>query len=120
MTLNFAFLAAAAVLIASPVAIVAAETAPVSGAALVNTTRFPNADTVVLDTDQSVVVNADGGYVRRSFTRTRILTEEGRQESQSFSVGFNRAYGTTAITLLKIVKSDGRTVALDLVKQSAE
>lgn len=93
--------------------------AVVSESKSVTPARFPNADTVVLLREQRVEVNADGGYIRKSTTRTKAVTEKGRRDLLSYETGFNVAYGYAKATALRIVKADGRVVELDPAKQSA-
>lgn len=93
--------------------------AVVSESKTVTPARFPNADTVVLSSEQRTEVNADGGYIRRSTVSTKAVTEKGRRELLSFETGFNVSYGYAKVTALDIIKADGRVVSLDPEKQSA-
>ena len=97
----------------TPVAAVVSESRDIT------TARYPNADTVVLDQVSRVVVDAEGGHVSTSVTRTKALTEKGRRELQSFETGFNLSYGSTKATGLRIFKAGGAVVTLDPAKQSA-
>src|SRR6218665_1119288 len=80
-----------------------ATAATVSDSKAVTPARFPNADTVVLSQEQRVEVNADGGYIRKSTTRTKAVTEKGRRELLSYETGFNVAYGYAKATGLRII-----------------
>lgn len=103
---------------ASP-AVDSAASAVVSVSRSVTPARYPNADVVVLETRQDVTVNPEGGYVRKSLTRTKALTEKGRRELLTFSTGFNVSYGFAKITALRVIKADGSVVTLDPEKQAA-
>lgn len=92
----------------------------VSAAQAVTPQRFPNADTVVLESIQRVEVNAEGGSVRKTSTRTKALTEKGRRDLLTYSSSFNTDYGYAKVIALRIIKPDGSVVTLDPAKQSAE
>lgn len=97
----------------------AAESATIASAAAVTPERYPNADTVVLDWVQRIEVNAEGGSVRKTSTRTKALTEKGRRDLLTYSTSFNTDYGYAKVLALRIIKPDGTVVALDPAKQSA-
>lgn len=124
MNLRLTTLAAAALALGAPLS--ASTATPSAGVAAVisesksvTPVRFPNADVVVLSQEQRVEVNAEGGYVRRSTTRTKAVTEKGRRELLSYATRFNVSYGFAKATGLRLIKADGRLVELDPAAQSA-
>ena len=125
MSFRLATLVAASLAVAvSPVLRADAASDPtvaavVSESRAVTAARFPNADTAVIAQDQRVTLDADGGYVRTSVTRTKALTEKGRRDLLTYSTGFNLSYGTIKVTALRILKPTGEIVTLDIAKQTA-
>ena len=84
MKIRFVILATGSLLVLSP-DLRALQAPPeisaiVSASEAVTPQRFPNADTVVLENVQRVEVNAEGGAVRKTLSRTKALTEKGRRD----------------------------------------
>ncbi|MEK7949299.1 DUF3857 domain-containing protein [Luteolibacter soli] len=123
MKIRYVLLASGSLLVLSPnlhaLQVPPEISAIVSAAQTITPERFPNADTVVLENIQHLDVNAEGGAVRKAFTRTKALTEKGRRDLLTFSTSFNTDYGYAKVISLKIVKPDGSVVTLDPAKQSA-
>jgi transglutaminase-like putative cysteine protease len=123
MKIRFVLLATGSLLVLSP-DLHALQAPPeissiVSASQGVTPERFPNADTVVLENIQRVEVNAEGGAVRKSLSRTKAITEKGRRDLLTYSTSFNTDYGYAKVIALRIIKPDGSVVTLDPAKQSA-
>lgn len=126
MRTRLLILASSTLLAASPeVRALQATPQPAEIAAMVSASkgvtpeRFPNADTVVLENVQRVEVNAEGGSVRKTLSRTKAITEKGRRDLLTYSTSFNTSYGYAKVISLRIIKADGSVVTLDPTKQSA-
>ncbi|HEY1120437.1 MAG TPA: DUF3857 and transglutaminase domain-containing protein, partial [Haloferula sp.] len=123
MKIRFVLLATGSLLVLSP-DLHALQAPPeisaiVSASQSVTPQRFPNADTVILENIQRVEVNAEGGSVRKSFSRTKALTEKGRRDLLTYSTSFNTDYGYAKVIALRIIKPDGSVVTLDPATQAA-
>ena len=84
----------------------------------VTAAAFPDADEVVIDSVQRTAYRPDGTYVQWEDSCSKVLTEKGRREAGSLSFPFSAAYGTVELKKLEILKPDGRTVTVDVAKQS--
>ena len=82
--------------------------------------RFPDADAVIVEDITLIEYKADGTYQTLSDTAYKILTEKGRQENSTVSLGYDAAYGTEEFTLAEIIKPTGTAVSIDLKVQSRE
>ncbi|HBF35413.1 TPA: hypothetical protein DDW35_12700, partial [Candidatus Sumerlaeota bacterium] len=68
----------------------------------------PNADEVLVDDYIRDEYNPDGTGVTWDDTLVKVLTEKGKRERQSLSFHFNEHYSDTTVTLLQIIKPDGK------------
>ncbi|MBI9021123.1 MAG: DUF3857 domain-containing protein [Verrucomicrobia bacterium] len=89
-------------------------------ASLTTPTRYPDADVVLIDDINRIQYEADGTHRYSGEVLFKILTEKGRQEKSSISMGFDAAYGSLRILHAEIIKSDGEIVEIDLEKQTRE
>ncbi|MDD3154322.1 MAG: DUF3857 domain-containing protein [Victivallaceae bacterium] len=89
----------------------------------VTSKQYPDADTVLLDDDQSVVFQKDGTSVEIDNYYVKILTEKGRREFREQRFGYSRAYEKIQVLSLGIRKPDGTILTLDpakLVREAAD
>lgn len=87
------------------------------GAAL-TAARYPDADDLLLDGRQVNRYQPDGRSESWFDYAVKVFTEKGRREQQSLSFGFNATYGTVTVTLVQILKPDGRLVEIDVPAMS--
>jgi len=83
-------------------------------------TRYPDADVVLIDDINRIQYETDGTHSYRGEVLFKILTEKGRQEKSSVTMGFDAAYGSLRLLQAEIIKPDGRIVKTDLEKQTRE
>ena len=88
-----------------------------AAAAAVSTTNYPDADCVLVDDVIHVAYQPDGTAVTWDDTAIKVLTEKGRQEMESISLGYTRPYDTVTVVRAVVVKPDGREVEVDLAAQ---
>ncbi|QHI70002.1 DUF3857 domain-containing protein [Tichowtungia aerotolerans] len=81
---------------------------------------YPDADTVLVEDIIRLSYRADGSYEYVSDVAIKILTEKGRQEEGTVTLGYDAAYGTTRFTQAEVIKPDGTIVPIDLEKQTRE
>jgi transglutaminase-like putative cysteine protease len=79
-----------------------------------------DSDLILVDDITRIRYEADGTYVYFSDSAFKILTEKGRQEKSTVSIGYDKAYGTARFTLAQIIKPDGRIIPVNLASQSRE
>lgn len=85
-----------------------------------STVNYPNADVVLVDDQTRVQYETNGTSRSISDTAFKILTEKGRQDQSSVSIGYSTAYGTARFVRAEVVKPDGRIIPVDLAAQSRE
>lgn len=79
---------------------------------------YPNADLVQVDEFALCSYRRNGTGVTWSDNYTKVLTEKGRRQKQSFSSYFLLPYTKVTVKLLEIIKPDGSVVPIDIEKQS--
>jgi len=83
---------------------------------------FPDAESVLVDALRRVRYEADGRYTEWYEEYVRILTEEGRRGyetlSSHFTIPYQRGPEDCRITLVELVKPDGRTQRVDVAAAS--
>ena len=75
---------------------------------------YPNADAVTLEEVERVAYAPDGTYTSESESRTLILTEKGRRQESSLSIGYSKRYGEAAIAYVGIADTNGVERAVDV------
>ena len=81
---------------------------------------FPDADTVLVEDITRLAYKADGSYEYINDIAIKILTEKGRQQEGTVTLGYDAAYGTTRFVQVEVIKPDGTVVPIDLEKQTRE
>jgi len=79
----------------------------------ITTERFPDADTVLVDSREDVSFACDGTYTSIVTRTVKILTERGRREESVFSTGYSRRYGTAEILSAEARGEDGSVRKID-------
>ena len=86
----------------------------------VTTARFPDADSVTVDEIEKVKYNPDGTSETMSECWTKILTEKGRREESSITLGYNKRYGTGRILYVGAIGADGAEREIDVSRTTKE
>ena len=89
----------------------------------ITSAAYPDADTVTVDDREEMEYFPDGTYRSVEEIWTKALTEAGRRELSTTSLGYSRRYGTAKIAEVAIIGEDGvrRPVDLEgLVKESTD
>jgi transglutaminase-like putative cysteine protease len=84
----------------------------------VTVSKYPDADSVLLRDVQKVKYEADGSSIEHDEFYNKILTEKGKRGAEVLTEYFNVSYGTTKVLAIEIIKADGRTVKIDVAKNS--
>lgn len=73
----------------------------------IDTVRYPDADSVIVDADEQIVYAADGTYTVEESQTVKVLTEKGRREESVVTVGYNARYGKAEILAVEIEGDEG-------------
>lgn len=92
--------------------------AVVADAAALTTNRYPDADSVLVDSTYLEQYNPDGTSTSWNEDAVKVLTEAGRREAQVQRHFFNVAYGTVTVARAQVFKPDGRCVTVDVARAS--
>ncbi|MDF7807349.1 DUF3857 domain-containing protein [Pontiellaceae bacterium B12219] len=75
--------------------------------------KYPDSDEVLLDDFIQVEYQADGTSDSWDDTAVKILTEKGKRDQRTITLGFDVAYGTNYFDKVQIIKPDGSVVDID-------
>lgn len=89
-------------------------------ATAITATEYPDADILVVNDMIRIAYEKSGSYNYINDVALKILTEKGRQERSTISLGYDAAYGTMRFVRAERVRPDGSTVSIDVKKQSRE
>ena len=81
--------------------------------------KYPNADTVTIYDCEDVTYQADGLAEYDNESCIKVLTEAGRKSLRRRSFNFNAKYAVCSISRAAIVKPDGKTIDIDLKKNTS-
>ena len=80
--------------------------------------KYPDADDALVDDYILTTYQADGTAVTIDDQAFKILTETGKNNNRTISLYYNESYGNAKVLSAKIYKPDGRSIAIDVEKQS--
>ncbi len=92
--------------------------AAIADAAALTTNRYPDADSVLVDSASFETYHPDGTSTAWNADAVKVLTEAGRREAQVQRHFFNVAYSTVTVARAFIVKPDGRCTTVDVARAS--
>ena len=75
---------------------------------------------MTVDEIEKVKYNPDGTYEQTDECWTKILTEKGRREESSLTLGYNKRYGEAAIVYVGAIGADGAERQIDVSKTTKE
>ncbi|QBG47476.1 DUF3857 domain-containing protein [Verrucomicrobia bacterium S94] len=82
-------------------------------AADVTAEKYPDADEVLVDDVIEVEYQEDGTSDSWDDTAVKIITEKGKRNNRTMTLGFDVAYGTNYFTRVQLLKPDGSIVEID-------
>jgi len=82
--------------------------------------KYPDADSVLVDSAATTEFQPDGSFVAVEEQAIKILTEKGRIDESTISVGFNRRYGVAEIVRVSAIGPDGVERAIDVAATTKE
>jgi hypothetical protein len=80
--------------------------------------KYPDADDALVDDYILTTYQADGTAVTIDDQAFKILTETGKNNNRTISLYYNESYGNAKVLSANIYKPDGRSIAIDVEKQS--
>ncbi len=89
-------------------------------AAGVTRAAYPDADSVVVDDLTCVTYETNGASRTWGETCVKILTEKGKRENRTVTLGYNVAYGTAVVDHIEVIKPDGTVITVNVAAQSRE
>jgi hypothetical protein len=91
-----------------------------AAAADITTAKYPDCDDATVEKKMMRVYRADGTGESQDETYTKVLTEKGRRNNRTISMGFMLPYTTVQVPTLELVKVDGHVVPIDVAANSKE
>ena len=82
--------------------------------------KYPNCDQAVVDEKIVTVYRADGTGESQDESFLKVLTEKGKRDRRTLSLGFFLPYSTAEVTKLEIIKPTGTVVPVDVAANSKE
>ena len=91
-----------------------------AAAARATHTVYPDANTVIVEDQSRIIVEASGAHDDLSESYEKILTDEGRRALATRQFSFDRFYEGVEVLRLSVIKADGRRMELDPKAQCKE
>ncbi|HEY3861533.1 MAG TPA: DUF3857 domain-containing protein [Verrucomicrobiae bacterium] len=91
-----------------------------AAAAGITQAKYPDCDDATVERKMMRVYHADGTGESQDETYTKVLTEKGRRNNRTLSLGFMLPYATVAVVKLELIKADGKVVPVDIAANSKE
>ncbi len=89
-------------------------------AAAITLTNYPDCDEATVDSHMVRVYRADGTGEAQDETYTKVLTEKGKRNSRTVSMGFMLPYNTVKVLKLEVIRPNGEVLPVDLEANSKE
>jgi transglutaminase-like putative cysteine protease len=94
--------------------------AVLAAAAAITTANYPDCDEAAVERRMIRVYRPDGTGEAQDDTFTKVLTEKGKRNNRTLSLGFMLPYNTVQVARLEIIKPNGETVPVDVAANSKE
>jgi transglutaminase-like putative cysteine protease len=130
--LNFCFLALATLLLAigpvrgetdryvGPIWALLNEKKVMTAAADITQTMYPNCDEATVEEKITEDYRADGTGENQDEAYVKVLTEKGKRDRRTLSIGYMLPYSTAQVVKLEIIKPSGEIVPVDIAANSKE
>lgn len=82
--------------------------------------EWPDADVLLVENRIGLRYEADGTYLYTSDSAFKIVTEKGRQEKSTITIGYSSSYGKARFVKAEIIRPDGSVIPVDIETQSRE
>ena len=91
-----------------------------AAAADINLARLPNCDEALVDQKSMRVVHEDGTAEVQDETFTKVLTEKGKRDNNTLTLGFMIPYSTVEVPRLEVIRPSGEVLPVDVAANSKE
>ncbi|HXQ80351.1 MAG TPA: DUF3857 domain-containing protein [Opitutaceae bacterium] len=91
-----------------------------AAAAEINLAKLPDCDDATVDQKSMRVIREDGTAETQDEVFTKVLTEKGKRDNNTLSLGFVIPYSTVSVPRLEIIKPSGEVVPVDVAANSKE
>ncbi|MGD0745852.1 MAG: DUF3857 domain-containing protein, partial [Verrucomicrobiota bacterium] len=91
-----------------------------AAAAEITPAKYPDCDEATVEQKSVRVYRADGTGECQDETFVKVLTEKGRRNNRTLTMGFMLPYTTVEVPRLEVIKPDGETVSVDVAANSKE
>ncbi len=82
--------------------------------------KYPDCDDATVDERSVRVYHPDGTAEAQDETFTKVLTEKGKRNNRTLTMGFQLPYNTVSVVKLEVIKSDGKIQPVDVAANSKE
>ena len=82
--------------------------------------KYPNADDVLVDDYILTEYNPDGTSSTWDDTCVKVLTEKGKRDNRTLAFHYTLPYSKVSLKKLEVIKSSGKTIEIDVAKNSKE
>ena len=94
--------------------------AVMKAAATVTLAKYPDCDDATIDKKMMRVYRADGTGESQDETFTKVLTEKGKRNNRTLSLGFMLPYFTAEVVKLEVIRPSGEVIPVDIAANSKE
>jgi transglutaminase-like putative cysteine protease len=91
-----------------------------AAAADITVAKYPDCDDATVEQKMMRVYRSDGTGECQDETYTKVLTEKGRRNNRTLSLGFMLPYSTVQVVRLELIKPDLKVVPVDIAANSKE
>jgi len=89
-------------------------------AAEITLAKYPDCDEATVDEKITVAYRADGTGENQDEAYVKVLTEKGKRDRRTLSLGYMLPYSTASVAKLEIIKPTGQAVPVDVAANSKE
>ncbi|HTL16969.1 MAG TPA: DUF3857 domain-containing protein, partial [Patescibacteria group bacterium] len=88
--------------------------------ASITAAKYPDSDDATVDKKMLRIYRADGTAEAQDETVTKVLTEKGKRNNRTLSLGFLLPYFTVEVVKLEVIRPNGEILAVDVAANSKE
>ncbi|HZR19702.1 MAG TPA: DUF3857 domain-containing protein [Verrucomicrobiae bacterium] len=92
----------------------------VEAGAGVTAAKYPDSDDATVEKKMLRVYRADGTAESQDETVTKVLTEKGKRNNRTLSLGFLLPYFTVEVVKLEVIRPNGEVIPVDIPANSKE
>lgn len=86
----------------------------------ITATKYPDSDDATVEKKMFRVYRPDGTAESQDETVTKVLTEKGKRNNRTLSLGFLLPYFTVEVTRLEVIRPSGEVIPVDVAANSKE